>query len=345
MSHSGADRIVSVDQLETAVGRRPPGWHLKSIPVLDDHCAALLARSPFAVLGVRSADGRLESVPLGGAPGVVEVVDRDRVRLGALADALPREQASAGLLALIPGYRETLRVNGRLSEGDLVVEEAFLHCAKCMIRSRLWDAASPADAGGSSVVDADLDHPDVVSFLERSPFLVLISADADGQVDASPRGDPPGFALRLGPTTLALPDRPGNRRTDTFHNLVARPEIALLALVPGDERVVHVTGRARLTEDHALRARAEVKGHLPAVMLVVETTSVRLEVAPALGAAQLWDATRHLSAGELPKASRIWSDHLKLNDDPGLAARIARSALPERLLAMGLAQDYKKNLY
>lgn len=184
-----------------------------------------------------------------------------------------------------------------------------------------------------------------VEFLARSPFITLTSTDAALQTDVSPKGDPAGFVVVLGPNQLALPDRPGNRRTDTFHNLIEHPEIAMLAFVPGDDRVLRVRGQASISQDEALRARGEVKGHLPSVMLVIDVAEVALERSPAMSAAGLWDPSRRISSKELPRASQIWTDHVKLNDDPGIAARVARLALRERLMRASLAADYQNNLY
>lgn len=356
MSTDTGQPITSVADLEAAVGKRPSGWHLKSIALLDDHCAEFLSRSTFSVLGVQEPDGRHWSVPIGGEPGVVGVASRERARIGdavALAEARERAGAAAdnpdgipaGLLALVPGYRETLRVNGRLIGDELVVEEVFLHCAKCMIRSGLWDGESSSPTTGDTVQGADLGHPEVADFLARSPWITVTSSDGHGHVDVSPKGDPAGFVQVVDQSTLAIPDRPGNKRTDTFHNLLDDPEVCLLGLVPGDDRVLRVRGRARVSEDADLRAAAEVKGNVPAVMMLIEGAEASLDVAPALDAASLWDPARHVGRDDLPRASRIWTDHVKLNDDPGLGAKVARSALPERLMRAGLASDYKNNLY
>lgn len=339
-------RLASADALEQAVGTRPPGWHLKSIPLLDEHCLAFLDRSTFAVLGGQHDDGSLWSVALGGRP--VEAVGTDRVRID-LTDGAPgvdtADGVTAALLCLVPGYRETLRINGRLHGSELVVEEAFLHCAKCMIRSRLWEGEVSATSGPEVIDGADLTHPEVAGFLARSPFVTLTSTDAAHHSDVSPKGDPPGFVLPLGPTTLALPDRPGNRRTDTFHNLLEHPQVALLALVPGDDRVLHVHGAATVTDDAALRSRSEVKGNVPHAMLVVEVAGLSLQTSAAAKAAGLWEPAARRAGEGLPRASRIWTDHVKLNDDPGVGARIGRAAVKERVLRAGLAADYRNNLY
>ena len=80
-------------------------------------------------------------------------------------------------------------------------------------------------------------------FIERSPFVCVATADPDGGLDVSPRGDPPGFVRILDERTLLLPERPGNRLADTLRNLLRDPRIALLFVIPGVGDTFRVNGR------------------------------------------------------------------------------------------------------
>jgi len=64
------------------------------------------------------------------------------------------------------------------------------------------------------------------TWIARCPFIVIASANARGAMDVSPKGDPPGFVQVLDAHTLAIPDRPGNRRADTFLNILENPKVA-----------------------------------------------------------------------------------------------------------------------
>lgn len=139
----------------------------KEITWLDPHCQRFLSLSPFLVMGSSNAQGRQDATPRGGEPGFVKVPDQHHVlipdasgnnRLDSLSNIL--ETGRVGLLFMIPGVDETLRINGRaeLSVAPahlavfgaaakppklvivVTVEEAYLHCAKAFMRSRLWDA-------------------------------------------------------------------------------------------------------------------------------------------------------------------------------------------------------------
>jgi predicted pyridoxine 5'-phosphate oxidase superfamily flavin-nucleotide-binding protein len=69
-------------------------------------------------------------------------------------------------------------------------------------------------------------------FIARSPFVLVASSDGHGSIDISPKGDPPGFVQVLDGRTLAIPDRPGNHRADTFVNVVRHPHVGLIFLSP-----------------------------------------------------------------------------------------------------------------
>ena len=97
------------------------------------------------------------------------------------------------------------------------------------------------------------------NFIAASPFLVIASADAEGRVDASPRGDAPGFVAVLDDSTLALPDRPGTKRLDTLGNLLSNPGVGMIFFLPGVNETLRVNGRARISTDPALLERFAVR--------------------------------------------------------------------------------------
>lgn len=282
---------------------------------------------------------------IGGEPGFSAVESDDRLGLPFPDDAAPGTAVST--LFLLPGWREALRINGRLDPSGpegLVVEEAFVHRGKAVIRSRLWDEPAPPSEPvphpGGSPLDAS-----VRAFLASSPFVVLISEDGSGNADASPKGDPPGFVHVVDDTTLAIPDRRGNRRTDTLHNIVEDPELALLALVPGDDRVLEVAGTARVTDDDSLRSVMAVNGRRPHVALVLAVRTARLAPCPAVSAAGLWESANHVRVDDLPKAGSIWSDHVKANRTGVLKAAAIRAAANVSVVQAGAEMDYKRHLY
>lgn len=86
-------------------------------------------------------------------------------------------------------------------------------------------------------------------WLANSPFCLIATADASGACDVSPKGDPAGFTHVIDDTTIAIPDRPGNRRADGFRNVLANPHVGLLYLIPGRGETLRINGRARLISE------------------------------------------------------------------------------------------------
>jgi uncharacterized protein len=126
-------------------------------------------------------------------------------------------------------------------------------------------------------------------WLAASPFCLIATSAADGTCDVSPKGDPPGFTLVVDDTTIAIPDRPGNRRTDGFMNVLANPHVGLIYLLPGRKETLRINGRARLLRDASFFDQMTVKGHRPTLALVVEIEQIFLHCAKAFMRSELWD--------------------------------------------------------
>jgi PPOX class probable FMN-dependent enzyme len=137
-------------------------------------------------------------------------------------------------------------------------------------------------------------------FVTRSPFICIATADADGNCDVSPRGDPPGFVRILDDRTLLVPDRPGNRRADTLTNLLVNPRIGILFMIPGVCDTFRINGRATLTTDAALLAPSIVEDKLPKLGIIVDIEEAYPQCAKAFLRSQLWDPARFVARTELP---------------------------------------------
>jgi len=125
-------------------------------------------------------------------------------------------------------------------------------------------------------------------FIERSPFLIIATSGADGQLDASPKGDPAGFVRVLDERTLAIPDRPGNRRADTFTNLLVDDHIGLIFLIPGKQETLRVSGRAIIVRDIAIREQLAVNGKLPEFAIIVAVEQMFFHCAKCIIRSGLW---------------------------------------------------------
>jgi PPOX class probable FMN-dependent enzyme len=125
-------------------------------------------------------------------------------------------------------------------------------------------------------------------WLAASPFCLIATSDADGACDVSPKGDPAGFTYVIDDTTIAIPDRPGNRRADGFRNVLANPRVGLIFLVPGRNETLRVNGRARLIKEAPFFDEMIVKGHRPRLALVVEIEQIFFHCGKAFMRSGLW---------------------------------------------------------
>jgi PPOX class probable FMN-dependent enzyme len=127
-----------------------------------------------------------------------------------------------------------------------------------------------------------------LQFIERSPFAIIATSDADGRLDASPKGDPAGFVRVLDEKTLAIPDRPGNRRADTFTNLIANDRIGLIFLIPGKQETLRVSGRAIIVRDIEVRSLLAVREKVPEFAIIVAIEQVFFHCAKCMIRSGLW---------------------------------------------------------
>ncbi|MEO4001221.1 pyridoxamine 5'-phosphate oxidase family protein [Mesorhizobium sp. CAU 1732] len=158
-----------------------------------------------------------------------------------------------------------------------------------------------------------LDHHSK-SFIARSPFVLIGTSDDAGNADVTPKGDKPGFVAVLDDTTLAIPDRPGNNRLDTWENLLVNPAIGLLFLIPGMNETLRVNGTARITADETLRTRFAIDGKLPISVLIVTVKAAYMHCAKAFMRSDLWKPDTWPERSSMPTLGEILRDQLALAD-------------------------------
>lgn len=163
--------------------------------------------------------------------------------------------------------------------------------------------------------------------IEASPFCVLATVGPEG-LDASPRGDGPGFVRVVDERTLVMPDRRGNNRLDSLRNVVRDGRVALLFMVPGLNETLRVNGRARLSVDPVLLAAHAHAGKTPSTALVIEIETVYFQCARALVRSDLWNPEARRPRADLPSAGTMLAQASEGFDGAGYDA-----ALPARQAA------------
>jgi PPOX class probable FMN-dependent enzyme len=150
------------------------------------------------------------------------------------------------------------------------------------------------------------------AFIALSPFALIGTCGASGRCDVSPRGDAPGFVHVLDETTIVIPDRPGNRRIDSFQNILENPHVGMLFIVPGVEETLRLNGHATLVRDPEILERLRAMGKTPSMAIAVEVEEVFLHCAKAFRRSKLWQAESWPERTTLPTLGTMLVDQLQL---------------------------------
>ncbi|RZT89137.1 hypothetical protein EV383_6096 [Pseudonocardia sediminis] len=168
---------------------------------------------------------------------------------------------------------------------------------------QLQDLVGPVMASAANKV-RDRIGPIHREWLATSPLLLLATSDADGRCDVSPKGDPPGFVHVIDDHTVAVPERPGNRRVDGWRNVLANPHVGLLFLTPGRSDTLRINGRARLLTDAPYFDELVVKGRRPILACEVDVEEVFFHCPKAFMRSKLWEHEQW-PPDTLPSVARI----------------------------------------
>lgn len=196
-----------------------------------------------------------------------------------------------------------------------------------MTRLTLDDLDGLYAAPKSRAIAKVLDHVDrhAARFIALSPFCVFATVGADGSVDASPRGGAPGFVRVAGPTTLQMPDRPGNNRLDSYRNMLSGAgEVGMLFFIPGVDDALRINGRASLSADPELLAEMIEFGKPPRAVVEIAVREVYLHCPKAMMRARLWDASAQQPRSALPSLGEMIRDQTGLGEAEPTAEALAR---------------------
>ena len=125
-------------------------------------------------------------------------------------------------------------------------------------------------------------------WLQNSPLCFVATTDAQGRVDVSPKGDPPGFVPIIDDSTIAIPERPGNKRVDGYLNVLQNPHVGTLFVIPGRGDTVRVNGTARIVSDADYFDALAVQGKRPILALEIAVEEVFFHCAKAFLRADAW---------------------------------------------------------
>src|ERR1700755_2648693 len=163
----------------------------------------------------------------------------------------------------------------------------------------------PNDA--STVKVADRVTPAYRVLMDKSPLRAVAPCGPKG-LDASPRGDLPGFVRIHDEKTLMMPDRRGNNRCDSLRNIVRDPRVALLFLIPGSGSTLRVNGRAHVSADPELLASFKMDDKAPRTVIVMTVEEIYFQCARAMIRSDLWNPDKRIDPKSLPTPGQILAD-------------------------------------
>jgi uncharacterized protein len=170
-------------------------------------------------------------------------------------------------------------------------------------------------------------------WLAASPFCVIATSDAQGNCDASPKGDPAGHLVYvLDDATVAVPERPGNRRGDGYGNVLSNPHAGIISIIPGRNETLRINGRARLLRDAPFFGDMAVRGSRPIMALVIDIEQIFFHCAKAFMRSELWQPETW-QPGALPSPAALVK---AVQDTPETLEELQDYYAPE---------NYSKRLY
>jgi PPOX class probable FMN-dependent enzyme len=168
--------------------------------------------------------------------------------------------------------------------------------------------------------------------IAAAPMLFVASVSAEGRMDVTPRGGPPGFVTALDEQRLAIPDATGNRRLDTLENVVATGRVGLIFVIPGRDTTLRVNGRGCVSAETELLDLLTPVGKPPRTAIVVEAEEVYAHCPKAFVRSRLWDPDSWPDPATLPTSAEVSLAHQR---DPELTLEVVeqreRDALVHRL--------------
>ena len=251
----------------------------------------------LVVRGRISGTGSVTLIDGSGKRATIELpADSDEWRAFELTGAQFREALGAPLM---PRFELELSAPERAAWDDLVFDVVLPAPTEAELRELI--------GAPNEIVAAKIEnHLDSFArdFLARCPFLVLGTSDQHGALDASPKGDAPGFVLVEDEGTIVIPDRPGNKLALGHLNVLSNPQVGVIFMIPGTPETLRINGRAELSRDPALLERLAARGR-PAVLAIrVRIDQVFFHCAKAFIRSNLWKPEKwgephHVSFGEI----------------------------------------------
>lgn len=205
-----------------------------------------------------------------------------------------------------------------------------------MARNTIQSVAELREVIGEAIPglhEKNMDHVDRFAreFIEKCPFIVLSTADQAGRMDASPKGDAPGFVEVLDEHTLLIPDRPGNKLAYGHQNILSNPNVGILFVVPNTRETLRINGRAEISCEPDLLKQLAARNKPATLVIRIFVDECFFHCGKAMLRSKLWD-------------SSTWQENYRVSFGEMFAAR--KNAGPDLVesIDQSIETDYRDNL-
>lgn len=189
----------------------------------------------------------------------------------------------------------------------------------------------PSKLAGNKVIRKLDSHCKTI--IKHSPFLIISTSNQNGTCDASPRGDAPGFVHIVDDQHIIIPERPGNKRADSIHNIISNPHIGLIFMIPGMEETLRINGKAFIIRDQNWLKKMCAQSKVPQLGIVVEIQEIFMHCAKAFKRSNLWNSESWPKRDTLPTMAEVLKEHIKQEE------------LTVESINQSLKESYSKRLY
>ena len=169
------------------------------------------------------------------------------------------------------------------------------------------------------------------AFIQHSPFISIATSNSEGQPTISPKGDAPGFVKILDDKHLVIPDRIGNNKLESFHNLIENPKIGLIFFIPGYKETLRVSGTAKIVRSDTGFSYSQVDGRSLDVGLMVNVTKCYFHCGKAIIRSKLWKADYVPSTEVMPSFGKVILRQSKSNETETVLDELVQHAYQNEL--------------
>jgi uncharacterized protein len=138
-------------------------------------------------------------------------------------------------------------------------------------------------------------------FIEHCPFVILATSGTNG-IDCSPRGDPAGFIRVVDDKHIQIPDRRGNNRLDSLHNIITNPAVGIIFIIPNVGETIRLSGTAEILTNAELCKSFAINGTPASSVISIRVSKVYYQCQKAIARSRLWDPSTYIQREQLPSA-------------------------------------------